>query len=189
MSKIFRLILISCFLVSCTTKKEPINTNPIETAVPSTLPAPTTTPSPKPTPSATSIIPPDLINNEKSVFWCPTGEYYGVADETVGVGLGLILTNDGFFTVTYDSAGGDYYYGRYEQIEANLFSYYGEVLTNHELERCQGEGCFIMPDLNDTTIDGYLRLVENKMYFIPHQINYEELVNYEDDKPCIFYTN
>lgn len=184
MKKILMLSLLLITLISCSSKN--IENENAKTSSPDSMPTQSPTPTliPSTVPSKTDQTI-DFINNEKTTFWCPNNEYYGVANETIGFGLGLILMNDGTFIVTYDSAGGDYYYGKYEMIEKNIFAYYGEILDYTNLERCPtGEGCFYMPEITDTTIDGYLKLDGTTMYFIPYQISHDELINYSDDKGC-----
>lgn len=52
-----------------------------------------------------------------------------------------------------------------------------------------GEGCFIMPDLSDETIDGYLKLDNDLMYYISYQISIDDLRIYSSDTGCKFFEN
>jgi len=128
----------------------------------------------------------NIFSNEMTKFTCPSLEYYGLTEEKLGSGFYLVFYSDGTFRIGYSETGGDYYYGRFEEIEENLFYYYGEVLDYTKLTSCEGEGCFIMPEITDKTIDGYTRLDGNTMYFIPHEISKDDLRTYSDDKGCIY---
>lgn len=131
----------------------------------------------------------DILSRPRTEFSCPNGEYYGVADKSLGVGLTLRFRTNGTFIISYEGTGGYYYYGKVLKCEENIYSFYGEVLDYTTLEHCEGEGCVTMPELLDETIDGYLKLDKDIMYYIPYQIDYNDLYTYTSDKGCKFNEN
>lgn len=158
---------------STSTPKATITPQPTDTALPTTSPVDTI----------------EITTNEKTKFVCSTDEF---SNFEVPEGWGMILDfeNNGTFRIAPNSSGGYYYYGRFQEIEANLYSFYGEVLDYSTLERCfEGEECFVMPSLTDESIDGYLKLENNLMYYIPYHITIEDLRSYSSDTGCKYLEN
>lgn len=177
--KMFFLSLGSLiFLFSCTVNK---NAGPL--SVSQTPSASQSEATPFPDADAENSV--DLYANKITSFSCPDFEYYGLLDENIGSGLTLMFYKDGTFRISFSETGGDYYYGKFEEIGKNLYQYYGEILDYSKLEACEGEGCYIPPELTDKTIDGYTRLAGDIIFFIPHAISMSELSVYTDDQGCV----
>lgn len=87
--------------------------------------------------------------------------------------------------MSYSDTGTDYYYGQYKIISDNIVAYYGEILDYNNLEPCKsGEACYEYPEIDDETIDGHFKILDDKAYFIPSETKVSESDSFQNNQYC-----